>query len=82
MIEMKCLFCNHEYQLYELVFTTPAICPFCVLGHGNNVPVYKELKTNKIIQIAVYLAMSPRMIHRLKCIVPSLRGRINYPTRN
>lgn len=67
---MKCHFCNHEYQYSELVFTLPAICPFCVLGHGNRVPVYKGLKTRQIIETAVSMVKSPRMLHRLKCIVP------------
>ena len=67
---MNCLFCNHEYHCSDLVFTTPAICPFCVLGHGNKHPVSKELKTKLIIELAVSLVKSPRMIHRLKCIVP------------
>ena len=65
---MNCLLCNHEYHCSDLVFTT-VICPFCVLGHGNKHPVSKELKTKLILELAVSLVKSPRMIHLLKCIV-------------
>jgi hypothetical protein len=68
---MDCLFCNYEYNFSDLVFTTPAICPFCVLGHGNCFPVYRELKTYDVIKTAISLVNTPSMIHRLKCIVPS-----------
>jgi hypothetical protein len=61
---MNCLFCNHEYHCSDLVFTTPAICPFCVLGHGNKHPVSKELKTKLVLELAVSSDDSSSEVHR------------------
>lgn len=68
---MECCLCHHEYRLSDLVFVNPVMCPFCILGHGCVYVISKEFKTDQIIKYAVQLIRSPRMIHHLKCIVPS-----------
>lgn len=68
---MECCLCHHEYALTELVFVQPSICPFCILGHGCMYVVSKDIKTDEVIKFAVQRIRSPRMMHRLKCIVPS-----------
>jgi len=71
LLEMDCYFCNYEYDESELVFHTPIqVCPFCVLGHGRGYSIGKEYQTTDIIDFAVKLVKSPRMIHRLRCIIP------------
>lgn len=67
---MECLYCCKEYNYNELVFVEPTICPFCILGYSNRYYVIKDLKTNESIERAIQIVKSPRMLHRLKCVVP------------
>jgi hypothetical protein len=68
---MRCLFCKHDYQIADLVLTSPAICSFCILGHGNHYRVGSKLKSDVFLrEHALKIARSPQMLHRLKCIVP------------
>ena len=68
---MLCLYCHKEYYLTDMVLVTPAICPFCILGHGNYYNVDRILRTRSFIKKAVEIIKSPHMVHLLKCIVPT-----------
>lgn len=68
---MDCFFCKQEYEHYDLVLTSPVLCPFCVLGHGNILNVSKTYKSENNMRKAVEIIRKPSMLHRLRCIVPS-----------
>jgi hypothetical protein len=68
---MRCLFCCQEYHYIDLVFTTPALCPLCILGHGNVLyHVSNEFKSVDSLRKAVDIMRKPTMIHRLRCQAP------------